>query len=56
MLADGRLVPLLEAVAPSPKLASFVYPGARSMPRRVRKVIEHLGDERAALPGTRRRG
>jgi DNA-binding transcriptional LysR family regulator len=53
-LHAGLLVRLLEGHDPAPKLASFVYPEARTMPRRVRVLMEHLVRGEAALPGTRR--
>ncbi|TMH00465.1 MAG: LysR family transcriptional regulator [Betaproteobacteria bacterium] len=53
-LRCGAVVRLLQAFEPPPKLASFVYPAARSMPRRVRHVIEHLASSDSVLPGTYR--
>ena len=53
-LRGGAVVRLLQAFEPPPKLAAFVYPAARSMPRRVRHVIEHLASSDSALPGTYR--
>ncbi|WP_037283870.1 LysR family transcriptional regulator [Rubellimicrobium mesophilum] len=53
-LKAGSLARLLEAHDPAPKLASFVYPSGRSMPRRVRVLMEHLAQQPSALPGTSR--
>lgn len=38
---DGRLVALLPAYEPAPRLASFVHPSA-PVPQRVRVLVEHL--------------
>lgn len=53
-LKAGRLVTLLEGFAPAPKLASFVFPSGREMPRRARVVMEHLIRATAFVPGTSR--
>lgn len=51
-LESQALQPLLGAYAPAPKLASFLYPDGRAMPRRVRAVIEYLLQPEHLLPGT----
>ncbi len=53
-LKCASLVRLLESFEPAPKLASFVYPSGRPMPRRVRVLIEHLLRAAAVVPGTSR--
>jgi DNA-binding transcriptional LysR family regulator len=50
-LESGALVRLLVRWDPEPKLASLVFPAARSMPRRVRTVVEHLVRPESELPG-----
>jgi len=54
-LKTGSFVRLLEAHEPAPKLASFVYPSGRAMPRRVRVLIEHVTQAAAAVRGTSRK-
>lgn len=52
-LARGELARVLPEVDPPAKLASFVHAAGRSIPRRVRVVIEHLQrGEGSRLPGT----
>ena len=43
-LADGRLVPILEAYTPPPLGVHALLPGGRHMPYRVRALLEFLAD------------
>jgi DNA-binding transcriptional LysR family regulator len=52
-VAAGRLMRLLTAYEPPPKPASLVYLSGRSLPHRVRAVLDHLAAQ-AAIPGTTR--
>ncbi len=54
-LGSGKLARVLEDFDPAPKLASFVFPASRTLPRRVRVVMEQLAEENDDIPGTSRR-
>lgn len=51
----GRLRRLLPRAEPAVKLASIVFPSTRTMPRRVRVVVDHLAERATPLSGTTRR-
>jgi DNA-binding transcriptional LysR family regulator len=49
-VADGRLLPLLEAVAPPPLPVQLLFPSARLMAPRLRAFINYVAPRLAALP------
>ena len=51
LVADGRLVIVLEAFEPPPRPVSIVYPHARGLPMRTRLFIDWLRQDLAARAG-----
>lgn len=50
-LEASRLVRILQAYEPEPKLASLVFPGGRALSERVRVLVEELVSPSSQLPG-----
>ena len=52
LVADGRLVPVLEEFAPEPLPVSLVYPGTRLVTSRLRALVDWLREDLRRAAGT----